>query len=408
MLRETKKHGLGHLVKFKTVKDFQNTSVGGFPDSTSFIDRLDKSNFHQLIQQQIQICSNSVSRVRGKVDKLRNQLKGKGGDAPWFSRLDYSSSHLKRKCTKMVRLSATVTSQYFGEFEEDLRHGVGICFLPPSMNSNLYRGGFEKDKPYGRGIYIFNTYTKAQPTETLSSQSSGVGACLYYIGEFKDGVAEGKGKVVADGMRYEGGIRMGQMHCEHALVEYDNGDVYKGGVSQAKKSDKQGSYTYFNGDKYAGPFFNDAKHTDVNDPEGSKGTLSLSKAPIKYTGAFRNDIKTGPCTIEFGEEAKLGKFTGELDENEELTGTDCVFTFPVQNVTYEGDFAHGRFSGRGKLTHHETGNIFEGEFLHGEKHGEATFTLANLKDENGKQREFKGRFEHNMELKQFSEYGPRF
>ena len=77
------------------------------------------------------------------------------------------------------------------------------------MNCNIYRGNFELDKPCGRGIYLFNTAVKAAPVGQLSSQSANDDRCLYYIGEFKDGVAEGKGKVVADGMRYLGSIRMG-------------------------------------------------------------------------------------------------------------------------------------------------------------------------------------------------------
>ena len=54
------------------------------------------------------------------------------------------------------------------------------------------------------------------------------------------------------------------MHCDDAVIEYDNGDVYKGGVIQAKKSDKHATYQYYSGDRYEGPFLNDVKQTDIN------------------------------------------------------------------------------------------------------------------------------------------------
>jgi len=60
------------------------------------------------------------------------------------------------------------------------------------MQSNLYRGNFKNDKPQGKGIYLFNS---------LAPKASS-GTSLYYIGEFNDGVAEGKGKFVAQGMLY--------------------------------------------------------------------------------------------------------------------------------------------------------------------------------------------------------------
>jgi hypothetical protein len=74
------------------------------------------------------------------------------------------------------------------------------------MSSSLYRGYFVNDKPHGRGIYLFNNI----------KAGNSCGSSLYYVGEFNEGIAEGKGKVVAQGMLYEGSIKMGELHCDNA------------------------------------------------------------------------------------------------------------------------------------------------------------------------------------------------
>ena len=217
------------------------------------------------MQTHLQACRSSFQRARDKMDKLSNQLKGKLNSEYWFENIDYSSSHLQRKCSKLVKLSGHALSQYFGEFSRDLRQGSGMVYLPPSMGCNLFRGQFSDDKPHGRGIYIFNICFKSAgaASKVISSQNVSKGASLYYVGEFNDGVADGMGKVVSDGMRYYGTIRMGQMHCTSAKIEYDNGDEYRGEVQQGLKVDSgNAKYTYLNGDTYEGPFSNDQKHTE--------------------------------------------------------------------------------------------------------------------------------------------------
>ena len=79
----------------------------------------------------------------------------------------------------------------------------------------------------------------------------------------------------------------------------------------------------------------------------------------KFEGEFLNDKKQGQCTINFG---NYGKFEGELDEEEKFTNYG-KFEIPLQHMKYEGQFKDGLFNGEGKITHDDTGNIYEGEFL---------------------------------------------
>lgn len=123
---------------------------------------------------------------------------------------------------------------------------------------------------------MFNILAKPP---TVKASDVKTGNSLYYVGDYKEGVADGRGKVVAQGMRYEGSIRMGQMHCQNARIEYDNGDVYVGTVEQGVKNGVGGTYTYNNGDVYDGPFRNDFKH-------GENGKLVFKRHQVVYKGEF--------------------------------------------------------------------------------------------------------------------------
>ena len=46
-------------------------------------------------------------------------------------------------------------------------------------------------------------------------------------------------------------------------------------------------------------------------------------------------------------------------------------------MIYEGEFKNSMFNGHGKITHTDTGNVFEGDFFDHHKDGPCTFTLKN-------------------------------
>ena len=69
-------------------------------------------------------------------------------------------------------------------------------------------------------------------------------------------------------------------------------------------------------------------------------------------------------------------------------------------MKYEGEFEANLFNGKGKITHTDTGNVFEGEFYQHHKDGPCNFTLASGE-------KFTGRFELNMESAKGSNYGLR-
>mgnify|MGYP002632495674 CR=1 FL=1 len=68
---------------------------------------------------------------------------------------------------------------------------------------------------------------------------------------------------------------MGEMNCEHATINYDNGDLFEGQVMQGRKQGKHCNYTYINGDKYTGAFKNDVKCDE-------SALLNMPRLSIKY------------------------------------------------------------------------------------------------------------------------------
>ena len=185
----------------------------------------------------------------------------------------------------------------------------------------------------GRGVYIYNSDQKKHQTS------------LYYAGNFKQGIAQGHGKMVfKDGTVYKGSFLHNQMQCPSAVIEYGNGDRYEGPVEQGKKHGT-GTYAYQNGDTYVGGFRGDKKHTVGHDGASTQGEMTFPSLQVTYKGDFQNDQKIGNCLIEFGEGGYYGRLQGELDANEEITGPDNVFEFPMQKMVYRGEFRANQMHG---------------------------------------------------------------
>jgi CRISPR/Cas system CMR-associated protein Cmr5 small subunit len=76
----------------------------------TYLQRIDKNTYKSMFQEQIDSAENSYNRVRRKIEKLSSQLMGKGSSSQWYNRLDYTSSHYKRKCEKISKISNTIPS----------------------------------------------------------------------------------------------------------------------------------------------------------------------------------------------------------------------------------------------------------------------------------------------------------
>lgn len=138
--------------------------------------------------------------------------------------------------------------KYEGDWEEDLRSGLGIYY---SFVGGLYRiryqGEWRADRPHGRGMLYTD---KGEP----------------YEGEFMDGLRHGKGRQVYGGRPLDG----------------FGGDIYEGDWVEDKRNGR-GTLTCANGDIYEGLWANDLKHG-----EGTHYYISTNK---RYDGVW-HEVRT--------------------------------------------------------------------------------------------------------------------
>lgn len=125
-----------------------------------------------------------------------------------------------------------------------------------------------------------------------------------------------------------------------ADIEYSNGDSYTGPIVGGQ-SNGEGTYTFNNGDIYVGNLQNGL----FND----KGVYT-NEAGDMYEGNFVTGVILGQGTATFA-------------------------STPGYN-TYEGFWAEGMPSGKGKLTF-DLGDYYEGQFERGRSHGKGVMVYTN-------------------------------
>ena len=150
---------------------------------------------------------------------------------------------------------------YIGDFKNNLRHGVGICFY---FNGSAYKGDWQGDKQHGngeltyadgtirKGIWSKNIFQGSSipskpegpkpPDDTVNEKfegcqsgncQNGIGTYIYangskYVGDFQNGKANGMGKIsYFDGDVYEGEIENGALHGKGVMVSA-NGNKVRG------------------------------------------------------------------------------------------------------------------------------------------------------------------------------------
>jgi hypothetical protein len=151
-----------------------------------------------------------------------------------------------------------------GDFKNNLRHGIGICYF---FNGTEYKGGWQFDKQHGSGVLTYTdgtsrkgywsdnmfrgntgtdlmTKTGDYPTPISKKNSSwegcqsgdcqnGTGTFLFangnqYTGGFQNGSPNGFGKIAfADGDSYEGEMQGGYMHGKGLMIS-SKGNIVRG------------------------------------------------------------------------------------------------------------------------------------------------------------------------------------
>lgn len=172
-----------------------------------------------------------------------------------------------------------------------------------------------------------------------------------YIGECKNGLADGKG--IARGRDvYEGFFKAGEQHGEGKYSwgekSFSAGEIYEGDWLDGARTG-QGKYTFADGSFYEGEFLN-GRHNGVG--------KRISKDMV-YEGSWLNDKRSG--------KGKCAYANGAIYEgdwlNDEFNGKGKLVY--ADGSIYEGEWLDGKFDGKGKYTTSE-GDVYEGDFVDGE------------------------------------------
>ena len=151
---------------------------------------------------------------------------------------------------------------YIGDFKNNLRHGIGICYY---FNGSEYKGAWQGDKQHGNGALTYsdgrirsgfwseNIYQGSSvsditvktggpqpPTSKVNEKlegcqsgncKNGRGIYLYadgniYEGDFENGLPNGTGKIsYANGDVYEGEIEKGSLHGKGMMISANGNKV---------------------------------------------------------------------------------------------------------------------------------------------------------------------------------------
>lgn len=151
-----------------------------------------------------------------------------------------------------------VIMEYFGEFKNNLREGIGQCEFD---NKNIYIGQFKDDFIEGIGEMKYHNGDE-------------------YIGQWENNKKHGLGVFTwSDGSRYNGEFLNGKMEG-YGLCYDSNGNLIYEGEWKNNLIHGKGTYIWNEGKKYSGDFVHGKKH--------GKGTFYLNGELI-YDGTWKFD-----------------------------------------------------------------------------------------------------------------------
>ena len=201
-------------------------------------------------------------------------------------------------------------------------------------DGDRYVGEYRDGKPNGKGKLYY------------SENENGL---LTYEGDFADGVRHGYGILIwDDGTRYEGNWVNNDWNGK-GKIQYSNGTIYDGEWNNGEKT--YGTEYYKSGDKYIGHFYNG----DFN----GEGTYYYSGGD-KYVGKWEDGKENGEGTYYF---SGGDKYVGEWKDGKKNGRGTLYFSKGKSTGTWVNGVEHGSF----RIDGHD--HWWIGEYVNGEKKG---------------------------------------
>ncbi len=272
---------------------------------------------------------------------------------------------------------------YEGEFAKNKYHGHGVMHYAEkdSKNRILYDGEWEQNERSGEGFELIRygskgvirregTWAKGKRCgfgrDLMVAEFNGTEnepPRLFYEGDFKNDLRDGRGVSYESGRRFEGEFSKGYM-AEGTLI-YDNGQTWKGtfktGVYNNRICDGYGYQPKpaLRGEKFAGLGYSGEWY---------------------YIGEWKDGLMDGAGTL-FYDNGKC--LSGQFEKGAVREGSGYL---PVKlkgkkpgayvTQTYEGELAGGLYEGAGKLTLSD-GRVLTGQFHEGNVHGKARMDFTD-------------------------------
>ena len=255
-------------------------------------------------------------------------------------------------------------------------------------NGEYYIGQFKNGLKDGKGVFFFKT---ERMIHVIYDEYKGSGLIQqdfneYCIGEWKDDEINGKGMLYNKNGSYyigdwiytnaEGNGKFFFKNGEYYIGEWKNCLIHGKGIKYLKNGDIEYEGDWVNG-KYEGNgkyIYEDGEYYIGEWKNGlihGKGIFYYKNGNIRYEGEFINDKAEGyGKLIKKNGDYYIGQFKNAL-----IHGKGIEY-YKNGNIKYDGDFKNDECDGIGKFIY-EDGTYYIGEWKNGLKNGKGKFYYKN-------------------------------
>jgi len=284
-------------IKNENINNIINKNNNENNNSGKLMKCITDSEFEKIINEH----STEISKekflllIKGKIKEIETEL----GEINESKKKEYLSQKNQNIINKSPLYFSSTKNTYFGTWSKNTlkKEGWGIII---DENGNKYEGGFKSDKldGYCRIISVNGDYYEGEIKKGIV-EGNGIFFSaekgMLYNGEFKNNLFEGTGEQVYDNyenhkITYVGQFKHGKREGKGKL-SFDDGNYYEGNFTK-DKFDGEGYFKFNDGREYKGNW----KENEMN----GEGVFIWNENQ-KYEGQYKDSRREGHGTYYFGE-----------------------------------------------------------------------------------------------------------